>query len=181
MFLAGNKEYPIRKLTDVCKEIVAGGDKPKDISIDKNDEYPYPVYANAETDEGLLCYSRSYRIENAGVTIAARGCTVGFTAVREGKYTPVVRLIALTPGSQLEPVYLKHYLDSTDLLHSTGSAQPQITIPSVKNIEIAVPPIEQQMEYADFVHQLDKSKHSAQKALEDLQATQKALIRKYLG
>jgi len=59
MFLEGNKEYPIKKLTDVCKEIVAGGDKPKDISTEKNEEYPYPVYANAETDEGLLCYSRT--------------------------------------------------------------------------------------------------------------------------
>ena len=158
MFLEGNKEYPIKKLTDVCKEIVAGGDKPKDISTEKNEEYPYPVYANAETDEGLLCYSRTYRIENAGVTIAARGCTVGFTAVRAGKYTPVVRLIALTPGSQIDPIYLKHYLDITGLFLSTGSAQPQITIPSVKNIEMAVPPIEQQREYADFVRQSDKSK-----------------------
>lgn len=165
MFLTGKKDYPVRKLNEVCIEIVAGGDKPKDISDEKNDDYPYPVFANAETNEGLLCYSRTYRMENAGVTVAARGCTVGFTAVREGRYTPVVRLIALTPGEEIDPVFLKHYLDSTDLLRSTGSAQPQITIPSIKNIEIVVPPVQRQKEYAVLVEQSDKSKYIVQTIL----------------
>ena len=51
----------------------------------------------------------------------------------------------------------------------------------LKSVEIPLPSLTKQVEFVAFADQLDKSKHSAQKALEDLQATQKALIRKYLG
>lgn len=151
-------EYPKYRLEEICSEIVAGGDRPCDTSTERNDDYPYPVFANAATNEGLLCYSRTYRIEKAGITIAARGCTVGFTAVRNGKYTPVVRLIAIVPDDRITPQYLKQFFDNTDCLKSTGSAQPQITIPAVKNLEISVPPIALQKAYEELVEQSDKSK-----------------------
>ena len=51
----------------------------------------------------------------------------------------------------------------------------------ISGIDLILPPVEAQKGFIAFASQLDKSKHSAQKALEDLQATQKALIRKYLG
>ena len=51
----------------------------------------------------------------------------------------------------------------------------------ISGIDLILPPVEAQKDFIAFTSQLDKSKHSAQKALEDLQATQKALIRKYLG
>ena len=60
-------------------------------------------------------------------------------------------------------------------------AQRNINLKILSDLRIMVPPMEQQVRFEAFVQQLDKSKHSAQKALEDLQATQKALIRKYLG
>lgn len=145
-------------MSDVCKDISAGGDKPKDTSENRTDEYPYPVFANAASNEGLLCFSREYKIDKPCVTIAARGCTVGFTAVRNEKFTPVVRLISLIPNETITPVFLKHYIDMKMNIEGQGAAQPQLTIPMVKTMEIMVPSIDLQYQLIDFVNQVDKSK-----------------------
>jgi len=63
----------------------------------------------------------------------------------------------------------------------TGTTRASVTITQQENLVLIIPPMDMQRRFVEFVQQLDKSKHSAQKALEDLQATQKALIRKYLG
>lgn len=49
------------------------------------------------------------------------------------------------------------------------------------SLQIPVPPMELQEQYIAFVAQADKSKFAAQQALADLTATQKALMRQYLG
>jgi len=59
--------------------------------------------------------------------------------------------------------------------------QASVNQENIRELPIPLPSMQHQRKYAMLVQQLDKSKHSAQKALEDLQATQKALIRKYLG
>ena len=171
----------ISKLNDVCEEITAGGDRPKDTSEIKTEEYPYPVFANAATNEGLLCFSREYKVEKPCVTIAARGCTVGFTAIRTEKFTPVVRLISLIPNEDITPIYLKHYIDIKMCIEGNGAAQPQLTIPMIKNMEIMVPPIELQNRFATFVAQTDKSKLAVQQGLEKLETLKKALMQKYFG
>ena len=62
-----------------------------------------------------------------------------------------------------------------------SSVKAGLNFDSIRTLRLLVPPMVDQERFILFVQQLDKSKHSAQKALEDLQATQKALIRKYLG
>ena len=66
-------------------------------------------------------------------------------------------------------------------MYGRGANIQNLNQQTLASLNIPIPPIVKQEEYVSFVQQLDKSKHSAQKALEDLQATQKALIRKYLG
>ena len=171
----------IFKLNDVCEEITAGGDRPKDTNEIRTEEYPYPVFANAATNDGLLCFSREYKIEKPCVTIAARGCTVGFTAIRNEKFTPVVRLITLVPNETITPIYLKHYIDIKMKIAGNGAAQPQLTIPMIKSMEIMVPPIELQNEYAEFVKQTDKSKIVVQKALDKTQLLFDSLMQIYFG
>jgi len=62
-----------------------------------------------------------------------------------------------------------------------GTNQVNLNAGMIKDYLVPIPDLEKQKSFERMVEQLDKSKHSAQKALEDLQATQKALIRKYLG
>lgn len=91
-------------------------------------------------------------------------------------------------GLRAKQQFLPEYLMWAMIAHEDkllGGVQTVLTshieMKDLLSLPIKVADIKRQKEFCDFVRQLDKSKHSAQKALEDLQATQKALIRKYLG
>lgn len=83
-------------IKDISFKLFAGGDKPNDYSENISKEYIYPVYSNGEKKEGLLCFSKTFKVDKEALTISARG-TIGFTAIRKAYFTPVVRLITLIP------------------------------------------------------------------------------------
>ena len=172
MFGDSNK-YHKKQISDVA-EVIAGGDRPKDISEVMTDEYRYPIYANGIENEGLQCYSKEFRVDKTAVTISARG-TIGATFIRPPYFTPVVRLITVIPKAELNPVFLKYAIDYAELI-SNGSSQQQLTIPNVKKIEVVIPPVNKQNNYASFVVQSDKSKFALQEAIKDLDALSKKII-----
>ena len=176
MFGDGEK-YPSKQISDIA-DVIAGGDKPEDISEEMTDEYCYPVYANGIENEGLQCYSKEYRVDKDAVTISARG-TIGATFVRKPYFTPVVRLIAVIPKTELNTVFLKYAIDYAEII-SNGSSQQQLTIPNVKTIEVVIPPIEEQNEYADLVDQSDKSKFELKQAIEGVDNLIRSLVQQEL-
>ena len=181
MFSSQKESFPFCTLDTVSSRIFAGGDRPKETSETKNDEFQYPVFANAETNKGLLCYSKTYQVELPCVTIAARGCTVGYTEVRNEKFTPVVRLLTIIPSKEITPLFLKYYLDLEMKIEGNGAAQPQLTVPTVKKYQIYVPSLTLQNDFATFVHQIDKSKFVVQKSLEKAETLYKSLMQEYFG
>ncbi|WP_302222128.1 restriction endonuclease subunit S [uncultured Acidaminococcus sp.] len=154
-------KYELKSLAEVT-EVIAGGDKPKDISENLTEEYCYPVYANGVDNEGLQCYSKEYRVEKEAVTISARG-TIGATFIRQPFFTPIVRLIAVVPNREVNVTYLKYAIDALGT-SSTGSSQQQLTVPNIKKEMIAVPPLEKQKEFEQFIWQSDKSRLAGEKA-----------------
>ena len=150
-----NNNRKMKNIANVA-EVIAGGDKPKDYSEVKTDEYSYPVYANGIDNEGLQRFSREYRVDKGAVTISARG-TIGATFIREPYFTPIVRLIAIIPKEKIDAIYLKYAIDLLGV-SGNGSSQQQLTIPNVKKVKIPVADIETQERFADIVRQSDKSK-----------------------
>ena len=151
-----SKGFPMMPVADVCEELFAGGDKPADNAPEKNDEYPYPVYSNGEGPNGLLCFSRDYRVSKEAITISARGA-IGYSAIREPFFTPVVRLLTVVPKANMNIVFLKYYIDESNLT-GTGSSQGQLTLPEFKKLVVPIPPMDLQEQFAAFVRQSDKSK-----------------------
>lgn len=66
---------------------------------------------------------------------------------------------------------------------ATGSAKSMSNISKERllNLEIILPPVELQNQFADFVAQVDKSKLAVQKSLEQLEILKKALMQEYFG
>ena len=62
-----------------------------------------------------------------------------------------------------------------------GSTVAYLSISMTKKLDIMVPPIELQNQFADFVHQVDKSKVAVQKALDETQMLFDSLMQKYFG
>lgn len=171
--------FEMKPIASVAIELFAGGDKPVDNSLEQSDEYPFPVYSNGETDDGLLCYTRDCRVDKAALTISARGA-IGYTVIRKPHFTPVVRLITLVPNEEINLVYLKYYIDSLSVT-GNGSSQGQLTLPEFKKISVMLPPLELQDQFAAFIRQSDKSKLELEQALAELMATYKKIISENLG
>ena len=147
---------PIKTMGGISEQLIAGGDKPKKISKNKDLKHPYPVFANGTIADGLQGFSEEARVNKSAVTIAARG-TIGFCLVREPGFTPIVRLISLVPKPSINVVYLKYFIDLLNLAGS-GSSQAQLTLPAFREQQILVPELKEQLEFATFVAQVDKSR-----------------------
>lgn len=64
----------------------------------------------------------------------------------------------------------------------TGSAgQRRVPAKFLENYKVALPPIELQTQFADFVKQVDKSKATVQKALDETQLLFDSLMQEYFG
>ena len=61
------------------------------------------------------------------------------------------------------------------------SAQKNINLKILSELEVIVPDIQEQNKFAAFVDQTDKSKLAIQKSLEKLEILKKALMQKYFG
>ena len=66
-------------------------------------------------------------------------------------------------------------------LVSSGAIMAGVNVTKLKQIYVHVPPIELQNQFADFVHQVDKSKVAVQKALEKTQLLFDSLMQQYFG
>ncbi len=140
---------------DICK-IVSGGDKPNIVSENPNSEYRYPIYGNALDNKGLYGYASFSVINEPSVTISARGSNCGEAFFRSEPYVPIVRLLSLIPNKNvIEPRYL-YYLIKNMHFKSTGSGQPQITIPQIANCKVDIfENLIQQNKIADILSVLD--------------------------
>lgn len=159
MFFNTRNAFNELPISDICSNLFAGGDKPSDCVEEKSNTHPYPVIANGVGDSGIIGYVPNYQVDRPSLTISARG-TIGYCAIREPFFTPVVRLITIIPNDKVNLTYLKFYLEQTGFEH-TGAVQGQLTIPTLKQKKVLVPSIEEQNSFSAIVAQADKSKQIA--------------------
>ncbi|WP_005900592.1 restriction endonuclease subunit S [Fusobacterium polymorphum] len=164
-------------IKDISSELFAGGDKPNDYSETTSKEYIYPVYSNGEKKEGLLCFSKTFKVDKEALTISARG-TIGFTVIRKACFTPVVRLITLIPNKNNNIIYLKYAIEELNL-KKLGSGVAQLTIPVFSKYKLNLPPIELQNKFAERIEKIEKLKFEIEKSIEESQKLYNSLISKY--
>jgi type I restriction enzyme, S subunit len=141
------KSWKTISIQEVCAEIFAGGDAPKEnFSLKKSEKFTIPIFANAIKDNGLYGYTNFARVTKPSITISARGSGTGHTEIRFESFLPIVRLIVLIPNSSLINLeFLKYSIDNLEILRS-GSAIPQLTVPMIKEYHIPLPSLPEQLE-----------------------------------
>ena len=97
-----------------------------------------------------------------------------------------VSLIKFNQESQVLNIYIKallqsDYFDDVVLSKVRGGTQKFISLGDIRKLEILVPPLELQNQFATFVEQVDKSKLAIQKSLEKLEIFKKSLMQQYFG
>ena len=95
-----------------------------------------------------------------------------------------VALIKFRQASKVLNIYIRtllqsDYFDDAVISKIRGGTQKFISLGDIRNLEVLVPPIELQNQFADFVKQTDKSKLAIQKNLEKLEILKKSLMQKY--
>ncbi|MDH7942526.1 restriction endonuclease subunit S [Pseudohongiella sp. SYSU M77423] len=169
-----NNQFSTYQIGEVA-EIIAGGDKPKVFSLEKEAPVSIPVLANAEKDNGLMGYTDNARIFEPAVTVAARGSNVGFVAIRKEPFFPVVRLLSLIPKEERLDVDYLFYNLKQNRKTGTGSGQPQITIPDISTKTISLPPISVQKKVARVLSVLDVKIELNKRINAELEAMAKSL------
>lgn len=192
-----------KQMTDVCE--IIDGDRGKNYpTTDDFSDNGYCLFLNAknvtsygfnfencmfitkEKDEAL----RKGRLSRGDVVLTTRG-TIGNLAfyTDEIPYEHVrinSGMVILRMKQELidEVYFIEHFkMQLTDIKSkiASGSAQPQLPISTMNKIQILIPEIEQQREFADFVKQTDKSKLAIQQSLDKLELLKKALMQQYFG
>lgn len=132
-------------ISDVCNEIFAGGDAPKNnMFVEKTDKFSIPIYSNGEAENGLYGYTNFARVTKPSVTISARG-TIGFAAIRNEPFVPIVRLITLTPNLALIDIRYLYYAIQNYHFDGSGTSIPQLTVPMLKQYSFPLPEMEKQI------------------------------------
>lgn len=95
-----------------------------------------------------------------------------------------VSLIKFKKESKVLNIYIRaflqsDYFDDAVLSKLRGGTQKFISLGDIRNLEVLMPPIELQNEFADFVKQTDKSKLEIQKSLDKLEILKKSLMQQY--
>lgn len=126
-------------LNDVF-DIFAGGDVPKDaLSNIQTEEFNIPILSNGIGDNSLYGWTNRVKIDSPSLTISARG-TIGWTSYRETPFYPIVRLLVLTPKSELNLKYAYYFMKMIEGDYKTPKTGiPQLTKPMLKDIRIPIP------------------------------------------
>ncbi len=129
------------ELGEVCEELFAGGDVPKNYSKLKTNQYQIPIYSNGLKDKGLYGFTEVARVHKKAITISARG-TIGFPEIRVKPFYPAIRLIVAIPKNNIIDISYMKYILSTLNIYRNGNSIPQLTVPMIKNEKIPLPPLE---------------------------------------
>ena len=175
--------YNRRKISELCKELFAGGDVPKDNwSSEATDKYKIPIYSNGTEDKSLYGYTNISRVNEDAITISARG-TIGYTAIRKAPFFPIVRLIVAIPNEKILLHFFKFVLSFTNIsdLGKTGGTIPQLTVPMLKDLSIPVPPLTEQEKIVAEVSGYEAEIAKAQAVMAGCADRKKAVLERWLG
>ena len=134
--------------------ISAGGDIDRQNSSPScSTSYPYPVYANALTNNGLYGYANYFKVKGDSITVSGRG-EVGHAIARHRKYVPIVRLLSLVPKYGDDVDFFAYMINATSIyIESTGV--PQLTSPQLGAVKVLRPPICEQKRLSSLLMKMD--------------------------
>lgn len=192
------KEWDVVKIGDIATEVKYGTSLP----AVEGGKYPY-LRMNNMTNDGHLDLSNLKYIDvpddeiekcivrkgdvlfNRTNSVELVGKTCVFDLDEEmiiAGYIIRVRLheamLPIVFSSYMNTVVIKQYLRK---IAKGAVNQANINAKELQAIQIYLPPLDLQNQFADFVAQVDKSKLAVQKSLEQLEILKKSLMQAYFG
>ena len=190
--------YKIKMLQDVCEPIKDGTHQTPTYVNDA--QHGFKFLSSKDVTSGKINWSKIKYIPSdlheelyakikpkRGDILLAKNGTTGVAAVVEtDEIFDIYVSLALLRPIDMNSIYLWAAVNSADTKHQFDSSLKGIGVPNlhlgdIKKTKIIVPPLELQSQFADFVIQVDKSKATVQKALDETQFLFDSLMQKYFG
>ena len=167
--------YKIKMLQDVCEPIKDGTHQTPTYVNDA--QHGFKFLSSKDVTSGKINWSKIKYIPSdlheelyakikpkRGDILLAKNGTTGVAAVVEtDEIFDIYVSLALLRPIDMNSIYLWAAVNSADTKHQFDSSLKGIGVPNlhlgeIKKAKIIVPPLELQNQFADFVHQIDKSK-----------------------
>lgn len=153
--------------------------------------YDDAVHYDTAPQINLEEFEKDYKrcnVEKGDFLIVNTGATIGKSAIAADDRTEhtllqkSVALLKVKPG-ELHPIFLKYCYIVNDKMYKveSASAQPNLLLSKINGTEIYVPSMKLQEQFVDFVTQINKSKATVLKSLEELNLLFESLMQKYFG
>ena len=169
------------KLKDLFN-LFAGGD----IDIEHFSQYKtpvhcFPIYSNSLNNKGLYGYTSVPQYKGNSITITGRG-SVGHAEYRKQDFDAIIRLLVLIPKKSniVNPYYLTQFINQYVSFPLESTGVPQLTVPQIENIEVALPDYTQQVATAEALSDIDSLLSSLQKLIEKKKAIKQGAMQELL-
>ncbi|HEY5585308.1 MAG TPA: restriction endonuclease subunit S [Ruminiclostridium sp.] len=199
----GRSEFKKVKLEELCENITKGTTPKSSEIIDTfaSNRVPFlkvyhltfngemnfaynPTFINKKISDNELARSKVYP---GDLLMNIVGPPLGkFTIVPDDypEWNINQAIVIFRCKKRLNKKYLLHYCLSTQNLHSIidiaiGIRQQNLSLQQCRNIEIELPPIELQNQFASFVEKVEHQKSILQQGLEKLELNYNALMQRY--
>jgi len=172
-------DWEVKSLGDVFN-ISAGGDFNKKTSNEfKTETYPYPIYSNTASNNGLYGFSNYFTNNSGSITVTARG-TLGLANFRDHNFIAIGRVLILEPKILINCKFISEYINNkiTFVLESTGV--PQLTAPQISKYLIANPPLSEQKAIAEVLSDMDNEILKLEIRLEKTKNIKQGMMQKLL-
>ena len=170
-FIEMFKDSPLVRLGDHI-ETQSGG-TPNTKKSEYYDEGIIPWLSSGEVNQGYISSTEKYITEDGlansaakwvpknSVVIAMYGATAGKVGFITIPLTTNQAVCSLLPNDAFNPLYLYYAISSKKdwmIAQCRGAAQPNISQGIIRSMEIPMPSLDEQMQFANIIKQADKSK-----------------------
>lgn len=149
-----------------------------DIAEEPSVTHKYPCYGG----NGIRGYVKEYNQDGDFSLVGRQGALSGNVQFASGRFKNTEHALLVTPIVRMNNIWLNQLLLNLELKrYQTGAAQPGLSVKNLQEIPIIMVPMDEQNQFANFVSQIDKSKATVQKALDETQLLFDSLMQQYFG
>ena len=147
-------EWQVMRIGDLFQAKAGGDYDPSNSSDVRDNLYPYPIYANGLTQQGLYGFSNYAEEPSGSITVTGRG-TLGQAFYRDTPFVAIGRLIVLKPKASIDARFFCDYINYGIEFAVESTGVPQLTAPQISNYLIPVPSEPEQRAIAEVLSDVD--------------------------
>lgn len=168
------------KRIDTLFESKAGGDLDSVRSSDvQNESYPYPIYANSLSQEGLYGFCNYAKNRPGSITVTARG-TLGKAFYRDTPFVAIGRLLVLEPKVRMDARFFSNYINHSIHFAVESTGVPQLTAPQVERYSLPVPPNSEQHAISEILSDMDAEIAALERRIDKTRTVKQGMMQQLL-